>query len=412
MRSCSRILVFTLLFALPGWHKAFAIDGLSLIGIGPIQQANTGSGAASPQDATWMLLNPAGIVDLDDRFDTFLHVFDPTRRFKPRGFPLVANPFAGRMSDSSAEFVPGMGAAVDFWRGKLAIGMYGVGGTSVEYQRPRSTLALLQNSDRTLKTQFLKVPVVYARPIGKGWSLGFGLHLNFHRLKSDSLTLQLRPTKGDNGWDEALGYGFQVGVYKKWDKVSFGAAYTSRQFIDDYDKYSDFITSNLDFPQWVQIGVAYRPIPKLELLADYKYLNWEQISIIKKPTVGNGLGWDDQHIVKLGFHYDAAKTWRIHGGASYGNPPTTEEDVFSNALSPPLSRVHAALGFTKTRKNGNAFHFTVAHSFREAVTDSGNGDIFSRLGKGSESTMDITSFIVGYSIKLKIERKELPAPPV
>ena len=48
-------------------NVAFAVDGYELFGIGPIQKGMGGAGAAAPKDATWVLLNPASIVDLDRR---------------------------------------------------------------------------------------------------------------------------------------------------------------------------------------------------------------------------------------------------------------------------------------------------------------------------------------------------------
>lgn len=49
-----------------------ATEGINLIGIGPVQQGTAGAGVASAKDSTWLLLNPAGLVDLQPRMDTFV----------------------------------------------------------------------------------------------------------------------------------------------------------------------------------------------------------------------------------------------------------------------------------------------------------------------------------------------------
>ncbi len=54
-----------------------ATEGINLIGIGPVQQGTAGAGVASAKDSTWLLLNPAGLVDLQPRMDTSLQVFAP-----------------------------------------------------------------------------------------------------------------------------------------------------------------------------------------------------------------------------------------------------------------------------------------------------------------------------------------------
>ena len=101
-------LVLALGTALP----AMATDGHQMIGLGPIQKGNGGAGVARAKDATWVLVNPAAIVDLDKRFDMSVELFAPVRTLDPNG-PLIlplANHFAGEMEDDSVFYIPNMSA--------------------------------------------------------------------------------------------------------------------------------------------------------------------------------------------------------------------------------------------------------------------------------------------------------------
>jgi long-chain fatty acid transport protein len=379
-----------------------AAEGHLLFGLGPLQKGNAGAGVASPKDASWMLLNPASIALLDERLDLYLDVMELRATLTPRGAPLLANPFAGKLRDSSALFVPGFGmirSTKGRHPGRLGFGMYTVGGHNVDFTRPRSTLGLLQNSDRRLAHWVLKFPFVYARTLKNDWSVGVGLHLNYLRMRTDTLTLSLSPARSDYKWDEALALGFSVGVLKQWDRWSLGAAYTSRQWSEDFSNLEDLLKYRLDLPQKVQVGLAFQPTPRSEIVFDYEFINWKQVKQFSKTTIQGGLGWDDQHIFKLGATVSLNDKWTVRGGTSYGESPIGKNDVFANGLFPPLSQLHASIGFTRRLSRGSELHVTVARAFKESMTDNGRGDLLSFLGKGTKSSLEITTLSVGYTLR-------------
>lgn len=389
---------------------SFAIDGNEFTGLGPLQRGTAGAGVASPQDSTWMILNPAGLVELDGRFDTYLDILLPQRSFEPRGVPLIINPGAGRMTDNRIKVIPGMGAVLKLnEKIRLGTGNFVIGGTAVDYDKPRTTLGILfGRGDRRTEVQFFRFPFAYAHKLGNGWALGLTLNLNLTRLRSDGLTLRLRPSKADNSWDNAVGFGATLGIYKKWDKWSFGAAYTTRQTSGEFDEYGDLLRHDLDLPRKVQVGVAYRPIERLELLLDYKFVNWESVALFRKATIRGGLGWDDQHFVKAGAHYEINDRWTVRSGISYGEDPVGRGDTFSNALFPALSRINVGVGVSYAFDNGAQFHLSYLHSFKESQTDSGTGDLFSNLAFGSKASLEIDTFTIGFTLPLKRIERELP----
>lgn len=393
---------------------AHASDGNEMIGIGAIQQGAAGAGIASPQDATWALLNPAAMVDLERRVDVGVDIILMRRTVKPDG-PIyllnlqlpqedliisLANPDAGHMADSSPFHSGSFGLVWPLKRLTLGFGVFGVQGNKVSYPRPRSLPGLEgDGKDRRAQLEVVKIPFSVAHRLENGWAVGGAVVGLFSRLRTDSLTLELVPTRGDYEWDESYGFGFKLALYKRWDKWSFGAAYTTRQWTTEFDKYDDLLKFHLDQPQQFQIGLAYRPIPKLELLLDYKFIDWSGISQISKDTIRGGLSWDDQHIIKAGVSYELTKRFTIRGGVSYGEAPVPGDSVFSNSLFPAISEAHVALGLSYAFKRRHEVHFAYVHALKNEMTETGTGDLFSVGGRGSKFTLEQDVFSLQYSLK-------------
>jgi long-chain fatty acid transport protein len=232
-----------------------------------------------------------------------------------------------------------------------------------------------------------------------GWTVGFAPHLGYSRFKSDMLTLRFRQTKGSDDWDDALGAGFSLGVYKDFGRFSLGAAYTSPRWFQEFEDYDDLFFDSMDLPQNIQAGVAYDIRDDLELALDYKWINWSGVDQVAEDPLQGGFGWEDQHIVKAGLTWEVNEAWKLRTGVSHGNSPIEEEVVFANALFPAITETHLAAGATYAFDEKHAVHFTYMHAFENELTDSGRGDLFSKLGRGTEISLKEDTFTVQYSLK-------------
>jgi long-chain fatty acid transport protein len=368
--------------------------------VGAIQQGTAGAGVAYPQDSTWALLNPASMVDLDKQLDLSLEFLDLHRGYRPRGFPLIVNTTAVKLTDGSGVWIPSFGM---IWpldeRNVVGFGIFGVQGNSADFADPRVTLAIPQNSDRRSQLEIARIPFSYAHRFDNGWAVGGSILGVMSRFRTDNLTLQLRPTSGDNAWDYSFGIGLQLSVYKAWDRVSIGAAWRSRQAMQEYGKYTDLFKWNLDLPQTVQAGVAIDVTEKLHLLLDYKWQEWSAIKQFSQPTIRGGLGWEDQHIYKAGLVYDLNDRWTLRAGFSHGKSPIPDDSIFSNATTPALAEDHASIGFTYALTDRSEISFAWEHSFTKERTESGRGDLFSMLGKGTRASYQEDGVIVQYTFK-------------
>lgn len=393
---------------------AFAAEGNELVGIGAVQLGTAGAGIAAPKDATWALLNPAGMVDLERRIDIGIEAIFLERKVEPRG-PLIifnfqvpeediilslANNDAGTMADSSPLFSPALGLIWPFEDWTLGVGIFGVQGNAVEYPRSRTIPGRRRdNADRRAELQVIKIPFSAAYRFPNDWAIGAALLGVYTRLRTDSLTLDLVPTEGDYRWDDSFGFGFKFSVYRRWDRWSIAAAYTTRQWCSEFRKYRDLVAYHLDQPQQVQVGVAYRPWPRLELVADYKYINWSGISQIGRQAVRGGLGWEDQHIFKIGTTWRISRLWTVRCGFSYGESPVPRDAIFTNVLFPAISEKHIAAGVSYRLTSKADIHLAYMHAFKNEVTESGKGDIFSAAGRGTEFSLEQHSAALQFSYK-------------
>lgn len=385
---------------LSGW----ATDGTQLTGIGALQQGTAGAGVASPQDMTWVLLNPASIIDLGCRLDVSLELFAPYRTNEPHG--LFGNSAAGHMTDDGMFLIPSMGYSKSCGCGDHAwgIGLYGVSGMGVEYSKSRAIWPklFLKNYDRRTEYSVAQVVFAYAHTVGNsGWTVAIAPHLNYAMFKSDMLTLKFREAEADNAWDDAYGVGFSLGIYRRWKRFGFGAAYTSRQWMTEFKDYDDLFFESMDLPQMLQVGIAYDITPSLEFVADYKWIDWSGIGQIGQEPLLGGFGWNDQHVMKLGLTWYATPKWTFRTGVAHAESPIDEEHVFANALFPAVTEDSAAVGLSYSMTDKSDIHVTFTHTFENELEDNGKGDLFSILGKGSEISLAENELTFEYSYKFK-----------
>ena len=296
--------------------------------------------------------------------------------------------------------IPAIGYTHPLGEGTLGLGFFGTQGNRTEYPRPHTTSSHIGNGDRRSELAVVKLPISYAHPVGRGWSLGGTFMPVYGRFRTDSVTLKLRPADGDDAWDDALGIGFQLAAHKDWERWSFGAVYSSRIWMQDYKKYSvDLLPFSMDLPQKFQTGIAFRPTDRVELLLDYKWVDWTGVELFGNKTVANGLAWRDSHIVKAGVNWNINDRWSVRGGASYGKAPVREDAAFANGITAALAQWNLALGATYRINERHEIHASLSHVPREEIADNGQGDLFSFLGRGTRISYQENSFTVQYSMK-------------
>jgi long-chain fatty acid transport protein len=379
---------------------AFAADGNELFGMGAVQKGLGGAGTATAYDATWVLLNPAATIELGQRFDFSLETLYIHTEAETRGFPLVSNPFSGDMENTQWVPVPAMGYTQPLGGGALGLGMLGTQGNKLTYAHPRTTVGWLGNGDRRSEFQVVKLPITYAYPLGNGWTVGAGIVPVVGRFRTDSVSLTLREAEANHSWDTSFGGGVLLSVHKRAERWSLGAVYSSRVKMQAYDKYAgDVLRSSFDLPQKFQAGVGFKPKDNVELLLDYKWMDWDSIDQLGLKATQNGLGWRDSHIVKLGANWDIDERWSLRGGMSYGRAAVREDTAFVNVITPALAEWHFSLGASRRIGDRHEVHASFTHVPPEEIFENGKGDLFSKLGRGTRIGYAENSLTLQYSLK-------------
>ena len=390
---------------------AWSTHGTELIGVGAVQKGLGGAGVAVPYDATWVRLNPASIVDLERRFDIALELLRMKVEADIDGPLLVSdlqsaepilvsliNPFAGSLTDTELFLIPSVALVWPWENNAFGFGLFGVRGNRVDFARPRSLVGMTNgHTDRRTHYEVVELPFSFAHRFSNGWSAGLALVGVVSRFRSDCLTAEVHTARADYDWDYALGIGFKLAVYKKWERLSFGAVYSSRQCMQRFDKYRDLLRFRFNHPQQVQVGLGFRATPRLQFLFDCKFTEWSGEHQTGNHTLRSGLGWRDQHIFKLGANYDLNEKWSLRTGLSYGRAPIPDDEVFSNVVFPANAETHLCAGCTYHLRPGREIHFAYMHAFEKALTDNGKGDLFSLGGGGTTTQIVEDSVVLQYS---------------
>ncbi len=371
-----------------------ANEGVFVLGNDAFQLGRASSGIASPRSAYWCYMNPASMVELDKRLDVNWYVVKTNIEMQPRG--ILGNRFEELDGDGLFNIASG-GMIIPLETGTLGFGLYVPSGTGVDYQSSRNLLLRPFNADRRLFYQHARLVIAYAYQFDNDWSIGFGLHGSISRFKTDHITLNLMPTKGDFEWDDALGAGFNISVYKKWNKFAVGATYTSRHWTERFDKYKDLLKYPLDQPQIINAGVAYDFTDKLTLSLDFKWLNWEGIPAYGRNLLDGGFNWVNQFCTKIGLEYRINEKTRIMSGFSHGNSPITADHVFLAGLVPVLCEDHFTLGVARKITDNDEVSISGVIGLKNTMKDTGRGDLLSHLGRNTELSTGGFSVVLGYT---------------
>ncbi|MCK5676113.1 MAG: outer membrane protein transport protein, partial [Verrucomicrobia bacterium] len=295
----------------------------------------------------WLILNPAGLTDVDMSVDASFQVFAPVRTAD----------MGGERKDNSAFVIPSISTSFGCCHGEngsLGLGIYGTSGMGVDYDP-----ALPMGSMTELSVA--KMTATYAYKFGdSGLSIGAGPIFVLSQFKTDMMG-----TSGD--WDLAYGAGVIIGINQHIGRLTIGGSYISEQFMSDFDEYSSIMPNSLNLPQQLTVGAAYNVLDNLELALDYRWTGWSGLE-----TMGDQFLWDDQNIVKAGVTWGVSDALTLRGGISYGESPIDEDGVMNNALFPAIMETHLACGASYAWEKWAA-HLAYIHALENEITATGGG---------------------------------------
>ncbi len=342
---------------------AAATNGDQMLGLSAIQNGMAGAVVAAPQDATTVLVNPAGMAELnirDVRFDLGVGFLNPPRRVN------------GLESDSNVYMMPA--GAVNFRvneRLTLGMGLGGLSGMGVDFA---DTAAAPGNQAVVTTKQFFKVAPGFAYRINDRLALGATINLNYQSLALSNPAYTLPQTQG-------FGWGVTAGVvWKLADAVQLGAAWSSKQRMNalEWNTGAGKFSMRMDAPQTLALGLAWRPAQGLLVEGDVKKIWFSQVLdrvAVDRPAGYTGpipaampFGWSDQTVFALAVQKDIGERLQLRAGFNYGKSPIGTEDVNTNIGSLAVVEKHLSLGLTRKFTDKVFGSVSWVHAFKNQVT--------------------------------------------
>jgi long-chain fatty acid transport protein len=389
--------------------SAQATNGYFSIGYGAKARGLAGAVTAFPQDAMAAAANPAGIAHVGHRADVNVNVFSPVRE---------ASVGSGHTESEMNGFIVPSGGYVRPVNDQLTVGItaYANGGMNTFYENDAAgtDTVNLYGAPHNLGVdlaQLIFAPTI-AYKINDTHTVGASLLVGYQQFKAYGLQsfygFKSSGVMNDDGltnqgYDDAWGVGVRVGWQGNIsDKLSLGAAYSSKIYMDEFDKYDQLFAEDGDFdiPANYSVGLAYKATPKSTVTFDIQHIQYSDVKSIANagPSTGTcgmgtpfcagqgalgldnglGFGWNDMTIFKLGWLYEHNDKFTYRFGVSHGDQPIDDDETLFNVLAPAVIETHATAGFSyrPNGKDDQEFTFTYMHAVHNKV----KGDPYAFFG--------------------------------
>lgn len=400
-------------------QHAFATTGYFMHGYGVKSQGNAGASIASFNDALTIASNPSGLSWIDSRVDVGATLFNPKRSAKIEGNLAGAN---GQYSGNGRKYF----VLPEFAINKkvndtvaLGLAIYGNGGMNTTYKRnPYAAFGNTGEAGVDLAQVFISPAVAWR--YSENQSIGIATNILYQRFEAKGIS-GFAPFSSDaqklsnQGKDSATGIGVRVGWSAKLnDVVTVGANYSSKIEADKFDKYRGLFAQagGFDVPESYAIGASFQITPALKILADAQRINYSDVDSVGHPfslasvmagnafgtEKGQGFGWKDIDIYKLGATYQVDPQLTLRAGYSHNDQPIPNDQTFLNILAPGVIQDHLSLGATWSVDQRQELSVAYTYGFKKKVK--GNQSIPTAFG-GGEANLEMDQHILGLSYGLK-----------
>jgi long-chain fatty acid transport protein len=391
---------------------------------------------AYPQDALVGAFNPAGMVDVGDRFDAGLsweHVRGHIKIKNNVVTPLVAalNPVFAGFIGAPNPLTNGKFNAFgtkDFFNPDFGINkMIGcdISVGFVAYNRDFSKVTfhqpqvLLGNTKAGLEyIHEVAAPTVAVKFL-EIHNLGVSANIHFQRFKVNGIQNfdhAFNPLFGgsahpghvtNNKYAYSTGLGVTVGYRCQiLPCLSVGIAYSPKVRMRKFHRYSGFLSQHgkFDVPEIWTAGIAWRFHPNATVAFDYQYTGWERIKALHNPLLnsagtlnalgadnGPGFGWTSSNFYRFGVDYDINECLTVRAGFRYSHTPIRRSQTAVNTLTMQVIESFLTCGATYSVTEADEVSFFYAHGFANKVK--GHHSIPDFLGGGETDLYSYTDLL-------------------
>jgi long-chain fatty acid transport protein len=375
-----------------------ATNGYSPTGFGAANKGLAGAGVAFPQDTLAGATNPAGMVDVGNRIDIGIGLFNPNRGFTADDNAAAPPPPPGVPAgtyESRNDWFPvphaGWNRRLDARR-SIGVLLGANGGMNTEYGtdvwRNFNSGENIASSPTGVDLAQLFVGVPYAFKVGDRHAFGIMPIVAAQRFKAEGLqpfqALSANPTKvSNNGYDYSWGYGIRVGwLGQLSDDLALGVSAQSRLHMTEFDDYAGLFAEQGDFdvPPTVAAGIRYDVTPAVTVVADWQRIFYSEVAALNNSNdlvlappdnllgadQGLGFGWGDIDIFKLGVQWQYRPGLVLRAGVSHADQLFANGESLFNVLAPATVRTHASLGLSY-EMDGGTLSLAYTRAFDEKI---------------------------------------------
>jgi len=370
----NRFRLTVLLACLTLLPAAAGAQGHMLHGVGPINSAMGGAGAALTNDSLGALtFNPALIAGAQGNQISF------TTEFFKDGIQIhtTLGSLAGDAHPSNQlGVIPAFGWMVRDPRKKMALGfgLIGIAGFRTDYPQDNTSIlfSLPPGGFGRIYTDYrlTKIPVAVAFQVSKKLSVGGSFNVYLGEFAVAPLPYKVFDTtaQGDRFYPEAgaltnrFAIGGQFGaVYQITPMLSVGGSYTTKQNFSPYvwnSTIADPTSRNfgrartldfdLDGPMIFSFGTGIRTAKTL-IAVDGMYTRYTGVEGVGSPggivdPIVYPFGWRDIWTFKTGVQHDVTPKLTVRGGYNYSQMPLQSEKVLTATGAPATFQHHITGG--------------------------------------------------------------------
>lgn len=379
--------------------------------------------------------NPAKLAFVKDRLDLNLLMFSPNRRIKRTD---TGTPFDFASKSKNSFFpLPEAGYARSVSETvSVGVSLYGNGGLNTEFHDDTGVPDTNANPEKCGSepgnfllgcgrlgfdlAQIIVAPTLSWR-YDPSQSIGISALIGYQRIKVYGFQalegISAHPDNVSNqGSDGSFGVGVRIGWYSRvlpW--LDLGAAYSSRMYFEDFDRYRGLIADNgnFDMPQNVSVGVAIRPAEKWEIGADIQRMFWGDVRALSNGVLnsledpqnspfgsknGSGFNWVDRNSYRAGVAYAATPSLTFRGGVTYGKRPVADSGANSVTLNlfAPNPEWQLTVGGSRSFDSWGEVHLAVGHYLKKEFEGPSST---AALGLGGQETSrpHVNTLALGWS---------------
>ena len=366
---------------------AWAVNGAQPGGYGTRNASMGGTSIALPLDAEAAANNPAGMAFVPTSVVQSAQVFKGNSSSQ---YVIPGNELHNSVVNAAPE--GGVNWQVSpAWDVGLSLAFAGAGSN---YRQPALPVPGAMNAKASLMVAEL-IPTVAWKPRAD-LAIGVGLNTATERFEAQGVIVPAPAAGGllqlpAHGKQSAEGVGVRAGVlWKATPEFSIGASLKSKTHMSRLPGYQDdllaFSDGHLDIPSQYGVGVAWQPLTRFTLAADWMRIDWGDLSVMKDP---NGFRWRNQPVWRLGAAWAIDDTWTLRGGYSRSHSQIDSASAAQNLLVPSIN--DQALSAGASWRAGTGADVSFGYEFDPRRTLQGTG-----ASTGTSLTSCVQLFLVSY----------------